>query len=78
MSSMVAVEVNILLKTFVVLRWPELNGSLDSHNTTTGTSHEFRGPRILITQEQDVRGYLGDDSGEHSDCNLLSSMNGRS
>lgn len=44
---------------------------LDSDSATTGTRHESRGPR------KEVRGYLGDDSGERSDGNLLSSMNGR-
>lgn len=63
----IAVEVNILLKTFVVLKRPELNGSLASDSATTGTTHGFRGSRILRTHKQDVRGYLGDDWGERSD-----------
>lgn len=45
MSSMVAIKVNILLKTFVVLKRPELNGSLDSDSATTGTSHGFSNTR---------------------------------
>lgn len=51
----------------MVHKRPDLNGSVDSGGATTGTSHGFRGPRILITHEQDVRVYLGDDSGERSD-----------
>lgn len=74
MSSKVAVEVNILLKAFAVLKRPEVNGRLDSDGASTGTRQEFRGPSILITRVQDVRCYLGDDSGELS---LSSSMNGR-
>lgn len=76
MSSKVAVGVNILIKTFVVLKRPELNGSLDSDHATTGTSHEFRGPRKTLNKMCEVIWEM--TQADALIGNLLSSMEGRS